>query len=337
MSVSVVPDCCLARVVRVTGTRRIEKAESIQVYLIPGWQAIDKIGAYQVGDLVIYCMINTVFPSDFAPTSFLKGERLKTKKMLGELSQGLLLPLTVVSRPVTEDEDLTAELKLRKWVPPAEFDQYDAQDGATERVKFPDFIPKTDEDRVQNCTKIIPRLAGVPVTMTIKRDGTSTSYVWFQGKFLVGGRNYLHLAAGAATGHYFAMAKKYDLARKMTDYGKNIAIQGEITGPKLNGNRHGLKEEHFHVFNIYSVDESRYLPWDQVVEICTLLDLPLVRVVFRGVLSDDQLAVDYFLKLAEEQRYENDQPAEGIVIKSDNGPRISFKAISNKYLIKHGL
>lgn len=328
---SVEPDCSLARVVRITGTRPIEKATSIQVYEVPGWQLVDKIGAYSVGDLAIYCMINTIFPDDFTLTSFLKGERLKTKKLMGEISQGLLLPVSVVPHPVQEGDDLTGELKLRKWIPSGEIELY--QEGPT---KFPSFCPKTDENRVQNLTEILPRLGGIPVTITEKRDGTSTTFIW-NGKFILAGRNLVHSAPGTSSKHYFEMAEKHDLEKKLTQLNRNLAFQGELTGPKINGNRHGLKENQFHVFNIYSIDESRYLPWDQVVDLCTQLQIPHVRVVFRGTLSPEQLEVKYFLKLAEEQVYENKQPAEGVVVKTDIEPRISFKAISNKYLLKHGL
>ena len=253
---------------------------------------------------------------------------------MGELSQGLLLPVSVISRPVQENEDVTAELKLRKWVPPMEMELYNSQEA---RVKFPEFCPKTDEDRVQNMSLVLHKLEKVPVTITEKRDGTSTTYIWSQEKFLVAGRNFVHNIPGQTSKHYFEMAEKHDLEKKLGQLKKNLAIQGEITGPKIGGNRHGVKENQFNVFNIYSIDESRYLPWDQVVELCTLLQISYVRVIFRGLLSPEQLDVKYFLKLAEEQVYENKQPAEGIVVKTDSGPRISFKAISNKYLLKHGL
>jgi len=328
---SVEPDYPLAKVVQITGIRPIKGANSIQIYLIPGWQVIDKIGAYSVGDLAIYCMINTVFPGDFALTSFLKGERLKTKKILGELSQGLLLPVSAVSHPVQEEEDLTSELQLRKWVPSTELDLYSTE---VSRVPFPDFVPKTNEERVQNRSQTLIRLEGVPITITEKRDGTSVSYIFFQGRFLIGGRNCVHISPGPSTRHYFEMAERYDFAQKMTLLKRNIALQGEITGPKISGNRHGIKENQFHLFNIYSIDESRYLPWDQVVAICAELEVPHVRVIYRGLLPAEQLNVEYFLGLAEQERYENGQLAEGIVVKTD---QTSFKAISNKYLLKYNL
>ena len=334
---TVEPEYCLSRVVTVQGIRAIPGANSIQTYLVPGWQVVDRIGAYAVGDFVIHCMINTVFPSDFAPASFLNGKPLKTKKMMGELSQGLLLPVSVIPRPVQLDEDLTAVLGLRKWVPEVEKSLY--QEGK-DRAPFPSFIPKTDEERVQNFTSKLSRLSGVEVTITEKRDGTSVTYIYHQGVFMVASRNHVLVgsdSSGAAVSHYHRMGEEHGLAQSMATLGKNIAIQAEITGPKIGGNRHGLGKNQLNVFNIYSIDESRYLPWEQVVKICSILRLPLVRVVFQGVIPDDQLTVDYFLKLAEAQKYENQKLAEGIVVKSNTGPRISFKAISNEYLLRYGL
>jgi RNA ligase (TIGR02306 family) len=345
---SVEPDSCLARVVKVVDIIPIPNANSIQCYVIPGWEVIGKIGEFDIGELAIHCMINTIFPDDLEITQFLKGKRLKTRKILGQLSQGLLLPISVIDhldadrwegdRPdiiqdnhhVQEDDDLTHVLKLRKWVPKLELDVY--KDNKCPRL--PSFIPKTNEERVQNCTKILPRLSEIPVTITEKRDGTSTTYVYMDDTFIVAGRNFIHTEVKPNNRHYFEIADKYDLRNKKVS---GIAIQGEITGPKIGGNRHGLTENQFHVFNIYSIDQSRYLPWDEVVTICKEMKLPHVRVVYIGVITDSELNLKYFMSLAQSQRYENGKYAEGIVVKSNCGPRISFKVISNQYLLKYGL
>lgn len=327
---SVTPDYPLAVVMRIVGIRPIPGADNIQVYQVSGWDVIDKIGAYEKDGLVVYCMINTIFPESLAMTSFLKGERLKTKKMRGVISQGLFLPISVVPHSVQEGDDLTTELGLRKWVPSSELDLYQTDNP---RSTFPDYIPKTDEERIQNIIKSLSDLVDRPVTITIKRDGTSATY----DKDKIAGRNYVHTAPTGSSKHYFEMEEKYDIKKKLQALQLNIAIQGEITGSKINGNRHGLKENQFHVFNIYSIDSGQYLTWDQVVSICKELGIPTVQEIFRGVIKKEDLTLDYFLQLADSQVYENKLAAEGIVIKTDTLPRVSFKAISNKYLLKHNL
>ena len=307
---SVLPDCVLARVMRVEKVEPIEGARSIELYTVGGWTVVDKIVLYKEGDLVIHCMINSIFPD---------GNRIKTKKILGVLSQGIILP--VGERDVKEDDDLTQDLNLRKYVPPLEEHLYKEDE---DKAPFPPFVPKTDEVRIQSCKKLLYKLDGVSCVITEKRDGTSTTYIFCRDRFMVAGRNHVHLRPNSTSRVYFEMAN--GLEEKMRRMGRNLAIQGEITGPRIGKNLHKLSRLKFHVFNVYSIDESRYLPWRDVIEICEELGLQHVEVLHWGVIIKP--TVEYFIGLADTQ-------LEGIVVKTDEGPRVSFKCISNLYLQRY--
>ena len=130
---------------------------------------------------------------------------------------------------------------------------------------------------------------------------------------------------------------------------QNIAIQGELVGPKVNANRLRLQDYQFRVFNIWDIENLNYLPWAQVEAICEKLDITTVPVIYHGPARDLQLSLGYsvsaFLQLSEEQKYTAQAAAEGIVVKTDDDDendddgarhrRVSFKVISNKYLLKH--
>lgn len=326
------PDSCLARVTRILDTFPIPGATSLQGYRVLGWEVLGRIGEFQVGDLVLYFSINTVFPSDFEPAQFLQGKPLKTKKMMGYLSQGLLGPTSWVSRPVVEDEDVTSELRLMKWVPIMEADTYDSD----HRTPFPAFVPKTSAERLQNMASSLSRLTNRELVITEKRDGTSFTVVCLQGQLMVCGRNHV-LDPVRDPKHYFDVYAKYQLAERLVSLGRNVAIQGEITGPKIGGNRHGLSDFQLHLFGIYSIDESRYLPWDDLVQIAESLSVPHVRLIHRGPIDASELTVKYFLTMAEKQVYENGKLGEGVVVTTNAGSRTCFKAISNAYLLKYGL
>ena len=94
----------LASVQRVLEKKPIVGADLIEAYRVNGWWVVDKKDAYKVGDLVVYCEVDSWIPHTLAPfltkpghspREYLgvKGERLRTVKLKGQLSQGLLLPL----------------------------------------------------------------------------------------------------------------------------------------------------------------------------------------------------------------------------------------------------
>jgi hypothetical protein len=98
------------------------------------------------------------------------------------------------------------------------------------------------------------------------------------------------------------------------------------------------------VFNIYNIDTQEYVSWPEVTDICSKLVLNTVPVIFEGNADELELTVEAFLELALKQLYVTDKDikkcvlAEGIVVKTiDDGPRISFKVVSNEYLLKHDL
>ncbi len=109
---------------------------------------------FKVGDLAIYFCIDSILPAN-SNTEFLKSHKyhLITKKIRGVISQGLLAPLSWLpdgydSSTVTEGQDLTSVLHIRKYVGKDEESQYN--NGAKKWVPFPtNIVPKTDEERVQ--------------------------------------------------------------------------------------------------------------------------------------------------------------------------------------------
>ncbi|MBV5347784.1 hypothetical protein JZU46_06185 [bacterium] len=85
----------------ITGADRIECAE------ILGWECIVPKGEFKEGDLCIYIEIDSWIPHELAPFlskgkepktyNGIKGARLRTVKMKGVVSQGLILSLSVLN------------------------------------------------------------------------------------------------------------------------------------------------------------------------------------------------------------------------------------------------
>lgn len=354
---SVEADRCMAQIVTVDMLSPIEGALNIELANVLGWQCVVKKNDFKVGDLAIYFSIDSVLDASHHIFSFLKGKKIKTKKILGTLSQGLLGSLSWLTDydksvdNIKLGDDVTKLLNVRKFVMTAELQQYN--DLVDAKRQFPSFCPKTDEQRVQNIPKILQELAGKDVIITRKEDGTSTTYIYCKNKseddsvneiFLICGRNRILTRSNSSDvtsgNQYFEMADKFDIENKMRKLGINIAIQGETVGNKINGNRLKLKENDFRVFNIWDIDNQYYLKWEDVEKITKLLSLNSVPLIYRGPFKSEWTSVPILLEMANKIEYNKGILAEGFIVKTNYGKeqqRHSFKVISNKYLLKHDL
>jgi RNA ligase (TIGR02306 family) len=321
----------------------IEGADAIETAVIGGWKVVVKKGEFAVGDLAVYLEIDSWVPTELAPFlskgkeprefNGVKGERLRTVKLRGQLSQGLLLPIpedTIKGAGILIDEglDVTDHLGIQKWERPM-----NAQLAGMARGNFPSLIPKTDQERVQNLVKeiVAANEAGMQFEVTEKLEGSSMTCYLIDGVFGVCSRN-LDLKE-TADNTFWQVARELDIEAKMRDTGPDaqFAIQGELIGPGIQGNIYKLSKPEFHVFDVYNVTHGEYLmPMSRraVVKLMGLTHVPVIH-------PESQLiwGVEGMLKFADGKSILNSQQdREGIVFKQVDGG-MTFKAISNKYLL----
>ena len=338
---SVYPDRILAQIVKVIKIESIPQAENIELAFILGWQCVVKKKEFKEGELAIYFSIDSILDPENENSKFLEGRRLKTRKILNTLSQGLLAPTSWLDsysykEKINEGDDVTQIMKVKKFVFNEEIVTYTDDN---RKNPFPKGVPKTDEERLQNIPRVLKNLPGRKVVITRKEDGTSATYVNFNETFLVCGRNFTLIDDCIYNKPYFEIEKKFNIGEKMKELGMNIAIQGEIVGPKIGGNKLKLSEYDFRVFNIWNIDDQYYLEWEKVCEITQKLNLNTVPLIYNGEFKSEWTSIKNLLEIAENLEYQPGSPAEGMVIKTNYGKeniRNSFKVISNKFLLKYG-
>lgn len=325
----------LASVQQVLEVNKIEGADNIEQIKVLGWSVVVKRNEFKVNDLAVFFEIDSVLPetewSEFMrPSNF----RVKTRKMRGCLSQGLALPLStwyVFDSELEVGTDLTERLKVTKYEPPVAL-------GLDIAGIFPYFIKKTDEMRIQSFPNLIEELAGKDWYYTIKLDGTSATYAKYNGEFYECSRNY---RMKPNCKYYGPIAKKYNLEEKLPE---GFAIQGEIVGEGIQKNRLGLKGLDFFVFNVFDITNQQYLPLTEMVIFCSMYGLTTVPIIVpQEQPFNPKTTVEDLLQLAEGLYEGTKNQREGIVIRpieetfsSALGGRLSFKAISNKFLLKGG-
>lgn len=124
----------------------------------------------------------------------------------------------------------------------------------------------------------------------------------------------------------------------LTGTATNIAIQGEIYGEGIQGNKLKKKGQHFAAFNIFNIDTQEYMAFDEFILACETFNVPTVPILDRQYIIHND--IEKYVKEAD-LNYESGSKAEGIVIRSIGtsrwrGNRISFKAINPAFLLKYG-
>jgi len=332
----------MAWIAKIDEVKPIENADQIDMYRIGGWWVVDKKGAYNVGDLVVYISIDSWIPHELAPFlskgsepreyNGVRGERLRTVRLRGQVSQGLLLPITVMNPRMAEmgehldnaeGFDCSEWLNIQKWEAPVP-----AQLAGDVEGTFPSFVPKTDQERIQNLSRELGTWGDRTWEVTEKLDGSSMTVYHKDGKFGVCSRNW---ALKETEGNsLWAQARRYDLEAVLNREG-NYAVQGELIGEGIQGNPYRIRGQDFYVYDVYDINEQRYLsPVERLafVERNGLKSVPVIeqnRATPASIQDILQDAEGRSVLNAEAER-------EGLVYKSDGV--VSFKAVSNKFLIK---
>jgi len=219
----------------------------------------------------------------------------------------------------------------------------------------PAFVRETAAERVQNCPNLFikPKYFHYTYQETIKLDGQSMSVYFVRsgseyirscnplpsnpskemamsnGRFGVcSHRRELNDTGGNI---FWEMARKYDLPTRLNNLNKNIAVQGELCGSTICGNREGFPEgvHDFFIFDIYDIDNRKYV--DAALAFRCAEELRVPHVPILGYVRIREIASSH----EELLQRAKDKNREGLVFKClVDGRR--FKVINDNWLLKHG-
>lgn len=339
----------LASVQVVNEIRPIENADTIECAVVLGWTVVVKRGEFKIGDKCVFFEIDSILPNE-EKYSFLdykeeyNGYRLKTVRLRGQLSQGLALPINIFELPedIEIGTDLTEQLKIRKYEPPVP-----EEVGAKPSNRVWE-IPKTDEERYQSNPDLVDALKGKEYYASVKLDGTSTTIILNindenEPEVNVCGRNTCY--EENPNNKYWAVAMKYNMKEKILEYynktGKRLAFQGELIGPKIQGNKMGLTENDLYIFNVWIAEGKQ--PYekcdiDTALSIVKELELKFVPIELTGIFEYNTEDLQGLTELPYNKYFKNARPSqniEGLVFRSKD-MKISFKVVSNKFLLRGG-
>jgi RNA ligase (TIGR02306 family) len=335
----------LVSVRKITNITPIEGADKIELATIDAWKVVvAKDVNHKVDDMVIYCEIDSFLPIkeefEFLRKSSYKkmsdgieGFRLKTIKLRGQVSQGLILPMSVVEYTNVQFEvgmDVTNLLGVTKYEPPIP-----AELAGKVKGLFPSFLYKTDEERIQNLSSEYETYKekskeDVKFYVTEKLDGSSATFYIKDGVFGVCSRNLELLETEGNS--FWRVARELKLEESLVSLGNNICLQGELIGEGVQGNPYKVKGQTVRFFNGFNIDAQENIPFLEFVELTQKMNLTTVPILdYDFTLSE---TVENMLEYADKKSELNSNlDREGIVVRSYDRT-ISFKVISNKFLLK---
>jgi len=335
----------------------IDGADKIELAKIDGWQCVVGKGQFKVEDKGLYFEIDSALPIDDSRYEILikncrkcwrlgdkiikETLRIKTIKLKGQLSQGLLMPLNLypeIQNPLL-DTDYSEILRVEHFDEVKE--KYDAITGVAKlsgnaKGNFPSFIPKTDEESIQNLTNYFKENKEIEYEITEKADGSSMT-VYYSPKnkhedpLGVCSRN---IDLKDEEGNVFwRVAQQYNLLDTLPYLGREIAIQGELVGPGINGNREQLTAHEYRVFRIWDIEKQCFVSPAERYNICNELNLPHVRMIsYPNKIFTQITSMDMMLEFVKGKTASGTE-REGLVFKAVDGSH-SFKCINNEYLLK---
>lgn len=352
----------LASIQIIENLEPIKDRDRIELAHVLGWQVIVKKDEFKIGDKCIFVEPDAVLPEK-PEFEFLRSKkfRIKTMKMAGVLSQGIIFPLNILPNDnFNINDDVTDILNIKKYEPYEE----EVFEKPTKKIKkypqflmkfswfrklvlpskrqqrgFPLQISKTDEIRIQTIPSALENKT--PVIVTEKVDGQSLSALLVKTKTWYGKTKYEFILCSRNlrlwsrdNSSYWQMADKYKLEetlKKMIGENEWVAVQGECYGASIQGNPYKMNEKELRIFNvIYPSGRLGSVEAKQICEDNNLLFVPILDTNF--ILPD---TVNEMLDYATNKSVINPEVLrEGVVIRSKDG-KLSFKAVSPDYLIKY--
>ena len=223
---------------------------------------------------------------------------------------------------------------------------------------WPEWVAKTDEERVQNMPWILQDKSEWIATEKI--DGTSTTFTMKRGKkhpfgrdkndFYVCSRNVVFDKPDKTCFYdsnvYLEMAEKYKVEQVLTELLENrpdldwVTIQGETYGAGIQKRDYSMTElaktipdaaHDFMAFNLITSDKGR---WNSIEaeKVLRGFGIPWVPIVDAHFVLPD--TVDELLAIATGDSVVDGGMREGLVFRSQDGAK-SFKAVSNEFLLKY--
>lgn len=342
-----------------------ENADSLELIKLKGmeWQIVAQKGLHAVGNKVVFIIIDTVVKrrpwNEFlfkSSQDIANGEvKLSSIRLRGNISQGIVVPIKQVPEAfrfggnvftLKVGKDYSKRLGVRKYQKASEVEAELNKKSALFRLwskllwqlglkkatgrgtaqdtgkSFPAFLTKTDELSLQSYPNALeafndPKNGGV--YCSLKADGSSITLYRNKGKSGVASRN---LDLNVEVENNFTKIYK-DNIQKVPD---GFAIQGEMVGPGVNGNKMNLNEHKLVVFQIIDIDKKQILDYAEFKDFCLKNGFTTVAEISLPEGCNSWPVKDWIEFSAKVAKYGNSK-GEGIVLRVKKNINSNFRGL----------
>jgi len=261
-------------------------ADTLSVVIVGGWQCVVKTADFEGVELGAYIPIDSIVP-DVPEFEFLRSHkfRVKTIKLRGLLSQGLLIPAKC---GWYEGDDVTEELGVKKYEPP------EMLHFGGELIQEPaGFEYHTDIEQIQNYPSVFVE-GEDDVIVTEKIHGTNARFGLIDGVFYVGGHQSAQKYPGVTV--YAKVAEKLEIEKKMRRLERNyltvkgwvkvenVVLYGEIYGrfgeKRIQSLDYGRVDPGLIIFDVQV--NGKFLDWPDIERCLQVMDLQTPPVLYEG-------------------------------------------------------
>lgn len=346
----------IIEVCKVEEVQKHPNADRLDLVRIKGWYCIVGRDNYKVGDLVVFCPVDSLIPEALVikhNLTYLKnGNRVRTTRLRGVISQGLILDNEDNDK---EGTDVASKLGITKWEAPDKLYTTGDKRQVRKRHTNQNFSKYTEIENIKNFNNVFKE--GDKVVITEKIHGANWRFGhlkrtprehWFFNLYdrikikLFGEYEHVYGSHNVQlkwssyggpkegfyeTNIYGKVCEKYQL-KKYTD--KDYIIYGEVYGPSVQKLSYGLKDDNVDLVVFDIKYKGKYLSSPEFVGYCIAHDLPTAPTLFVGEYNDK--LIEKYINgdsiLAEHHGIK--QIREGIVIKSleeEQSPLIGRKVL----------
>jgi RNA ligase (TIGR02306 family) len=273
------------------------------------WKALNKQMSKVVTEedrMILREAMNEIIKENTRPEfEFLRDKKfhIKTRRILGEISQGICFPLSILPIVVLDDfniipppdsfavkewaegDDVTELLGVTQYIPPDPAVMGGDVKGELQAIG----ILISDEERIENLSAKYEQLKQFTYYKTEKLEGTSFAAYLKNGKFGVCGRTIDYKEPDDdipfdKMNVYWKVAKQLGLEEIMNSlcYAydiQNFAIQGELVGEGIQNNIYKLKGQTVCFYNAFDIDSQEYWPYDLFIQIMNEVGLNTVPIL----------------------------------------------------------